>query len=517
MANYPLTGLPSDFRAPIQAGEVAFGQGASAAPSPTWDIVFVMPKTSAGSWTANQRYQSRTEGEVRDGAGVGSFLHRAAKKLFETNRNVTAWFVPYLASSGGSPVAAAGTVTFTNAPTGTGVATLRILSRIFRVVFRVTDTVTTIAAAFKALINGATELPCTADNSSGILTITAKHMGASSGDGTTGVIWYEAEIEAGKGTTVATSGAALGLGSGTAGADGSTAEVTNFTAALATLESVRHYFVVTSLWTEAALDALVSHIANKSEAKRGLRSVGIAGHGGTQAAGTALALSQNYERLRIVQMYHADHDPAELAANAASVLQKQYTLYPGYCFDFYSEVDWAIKPVRNAAYRPDIDDLNDGINDGLFMIASNETTSYVAMDCTTRSKNSAGTVDDFRATEGHRVSVGDALMDNILADAPADFSKKNLKADKLLKDGSIDYNATYGSRTITPSMARGFFGRIAERHEQRDNIQSAQYMMDSLYTGIDPENNGRLECKFDFMAVNHLHQFTVRAAETTPG
>lgn len=517
MANFPLTGLPSSFKVPIQAGEVVFNQGASAAAASAWDAVFVMPKTSAGTWTVNTRYRVKNEAEARAGAGAGSPLHRAIAIFLRANKDSAVYAVPYAATSTGSAAAATGTITWATTPTGTGVTKVRILNKVFSVGFGAVDTVTTIAAAMVSAINAAQDAPCTAANTDGVLTLTAKIAGASQGDGTTGVIWYEAEIDSGIGTTVAVSGEALGLSTGVDGLDGDITELTNFTTALATLEGVRHYFICTSLWTEAALDVLRSHIAIKSEAKRGLRSVGIAAHTGTVANGQTLAVTQNYERIRIGQLYHGDHDNAEIAGNIAAVLQKRYTLDSAYNMDEYSGPDWLIGPTRNPAYRPDIDDQNDGINDGLLMIASNETTSYIVMDCTTRSKNSAGTIDDFRSTEGHRVSVGDAKMDLILARAPGTFGNKKLRADKRLPDGSIDFNAKYPANVITPHRSKGFFRGIFDLFEQRGQVQSADEMMASLQAGVDPENNGRLEAAYDFQAINLLHQLTVRAAETNPG
>lgn len=519
MPDFPLTGLPSSYRVPGQFGEVAFNQGPSAAAASAWDVAFVMPKLSAGTWTVNTRYRVKSEIEVRNGAGAGSPMHRAVKKFLENNKDSAIYCVPYAASSGGSPATATGTITWATTPTGTGVTKVRVLDRVFSVRFTSVDTVTTIAAAMVAMINAATELTCTASNSSGVLTLTAKIAGASQGDGTTGVIWYEAEIDSGLATTVTTSGAAIGLGAGTDGADGSTTEAANFAAALAVLESVRHYFICTSLWTETALDSLTSHIANKSEAKRGLRSVGIAAHTGTVANGQTLALTQNYERIRIAQKYHGDEDPAVLVGNVAAVLQKEYTKDCASNLDGYSSPSWQIGPTRNPAYRPDDDDLNDGINDGLLMIASNDSRSYIVMDCTTRSKDSTGAIDDFRSTEGHRVSVGDALMDHMMARAPGTFGNKKLRADPKLPDGiTVDHAklAKMGN-VVTPHRSRGFFKQAFQLFHQRDQIMDDESSMASLQVGIDPDNGGRLESAFEFQAISLAHQFTVRASETNPG
>src|SRR5690606_15515427 len=117
----------------------------------------------------------------------------------------------------------------------------------------------------EAAINARSHLPLTASNSAGTVTLTAKIAGTSQGDGTTGVIRFRAEITSGISTTISVSGDALGLDDGTAGVEGDTTESSNFADALATIESNRFYYILTSLANDTDLGELKTHIANKSD------------------------------------------------------------------------------------------------------------------------------------------------------------------------------------------------------------------------------------------------------------
>ncbi|HEY3495281.1 MAG TPA: hypothetical protein VGK73_11370, partial [Polyangiaceae bacterium] len=203
-----------------------------------------MPKLSTGSGTANIRYRVKSASEVATLAGEGSFAHRAAVQIFTANKFAKVFYLCVALTSGGSPVAAAVTVTFTNTPTARGIARVYVCGEPCEYSYDngTNDTVTTIAAGIKAAVNAKRHLPVTADNASGVLTITAKHVGTSSGDGTSGAIRVHSEVTPGTAVAVADQAAALGLGAATDGAEGTTTQAAALTTALATIENVSDYY-----------------------------------------------------------------------------------------------------------------------------------------------------------------------------------------------------------------------------------------------------------------------------------
>jgi len=518
MSLIPILGVPSNFRVPGQYAEILFAQGPSTAAAGVREVIFVMPKMAAsGTWTAGKVYPVKNEKAAADGAGLGSPLHRALRLFLMANHTAKVWALPYLPSSGGGLVSAALTVTWTSAPTKTGVTTLTVAGEPNTVSFTNTSTVTTIATAMRDLINSKTWLPVTASNAAGVLTLTAKIGGASQN----GHIRVRVEIDGGVTTTVATQNSsdvdALGTGAGTLGVDGATTENTNLVAALSNITASRYYYMVASVDDATNLASFHNHISAKSEPIPGLRSVGLWGSADTQANLTTKAIARNYERLQVTWQLNSEHTREELAANMAAIRQKYEELDSCFNFDGYAtRGDWLIKGCYRDTDRPDFTELNDAIIDGITPIATNDAGSYVVMTVNTRSKDSTGTTDDFRATETHRVSGADEFVDTWLLRHKLSYSGKKLQSDKLRANGTIDPNQKLFKNVITPSVYRPFPISLLREFEGT-RLQNVEASIASLAVVRDPNNGGRLECGLDLYVTDLLHQMTARVAEATPG
>jgi phage tail sheath gpL-like len=513
----PITGVPSTFRVPGAYGELLFAQGPASASAGIREVVLVMPKLAAsGSWTANTVYPIPDEKTAKDGAGVGSPMHRAALAFLRANKNAKLYGLPYLPSSGGSPAAATGTITLANQASGTGTVEVVIAGESCQASFVSGDSAATIGAALVASINAKEHLPCAASGTD-VITLTAKVVGLSQGDGTTGVIHMRGSITTGVATTITLSGAALGLGAGTDGADGTTTEIENLTAALAVLDADRKYHIVVSVWSAAQLAPLKAHVASKSEPRPGLRSVGIAANTGALAACQTIATGLNYERLQIAWCEASEWDTASIAANVAAIRQKREEVDPAFNFDSYRQADWLVPATHLQANWPDSDDLNDAINDGITPIASDSRGSYVVFSATTRSKNAGGTVDDPRALESHRVSVADAFMDEELAEWALNYSGKRLKPDETLADGSVNTNQKIPPGTLTPHTFKDHIRRRLDRYGDRGLLKNISDSQESLRAMIDPNNAGRIQVGLDLCAIDLAHQMTLRMAEVSTG
>lgn len=521
MALYPLTGIPSSWRVPKGYVEILFGQGAGSTATDQREICIVMPKLSTGTGTANVLYQNiKDASEIEGLGGAGSYGHRAAIKIFAANKNAKVSFVPFAETTGGSPVAAALTVTAATTPTGVGVARVWVCGEACEYGYTSSDTVTTIAAGLKASINAKTWLPVTADNASGVLTITAKCKGVSGGDGTSGSIRVHCDITAGTATTLVTQNGgvtdALGLGAATDGAEGTTTTAAGFLTALATLDNVRKYYIITSAWDSTSLGHLQTHLTNKSRANPGLRSVGIAMFPGALAAGQTLAIARNYERIAIALYPGAEDDPASIAGWLGGVRSLNENTDAAFNFAGYS--DGGILPAFDPASWLDDTDQNDAINDGLTPIGvSSAGRAYLVMSCSTRSKDSAGTNDDFRATETHRVSTMDQCADEWAIAHAKDYQGKKLASDPTLANGKINTNAPEIPGVVYPFRYKPFLKRLIQDWQDRALIQDAQGSKDSLAVVRDSANSSRVEIAAKLRTIDHFHQATFRVSETSPG
>ncbi len=511
----PITGIDASWRTPGSYAEILFAQGPASAAAGVREVVFVMPMLSSGTWTAATLYSVGNEQVAETGGGAGSPIHRGIRKFMQKNKDAKVWALPVAATSGGSPVAATWTLTFTTNATGRGTATAYILGEACSFTYASGDTVTTIAAGVKAAINAKPWLPVTADNSSGILTVTAKLLGSSQGTATVPVINARAEISTGTGTTIAVSG--THLGTGVAGADGTTTEAANTATALATIDATRKYYIVSSAYDATTLGHFKTHITNKSEPRRGLRSVAIAAHPGTLAAATTVATGLNYERVQLVWFEKPDSDCAEIAGLIAGIRQKAEALdattnvtvqngtnpLAGFISNAYSNADW-----------PTDTDLNDAINDGLSPIKSTDTGPVWVMSTNTRSKNSAGTQDDFRATETHRVSGADLQVDEVLADWALNMAGKKFENDTFLENGKPNPNQALRPNVTRPSLYRPRLLALLQSFFDRGHCQELDASKESVRV---VKNGSRMECGYNLHIIDHDHIATFRVAEVSTG
>jgi phage tail sheath gpL-like len=507
----PILGVAQDFRVPGGYAEIQYGQGPASAAAATREVVFVGPKTSAGTGTVNTVYPCSNSLTAETLGGAGSMAHRFARQFLKFNKDAKLSLILYNASSGGAPATATAVLTLVNAATGSGTLTVWVAGEICQFTFATGASITSIGDGIAAAINSKTWLPCTAANVAGVVTLTAKIAGASQGTATIGVIRVRAEITTGIATTATFGGAHLGTG--VAGADGTTTEAANLATALAVIEANRKYYIAVTDHSATGLGNLKTHIVTKSEPRRGLRSVGICGYTGTLAAATTLATGRNYERLQMAWQLNSEHDVAELVGGMAAIRQKEESRDTAFNFDGYSTSD-IFQKAYNPADWPDADDQNDAICDGITPIASNDAGTYVVMSVNTRSKNSAGTVDDFRATETHRVSVCDEFVDEELAEFALNYASKKLADDELLADGKHNPNQRSIRGVIRPSSFKPHILKRMGEFESAGKLQNLQASKESLRVN---KTGARLECGFDLHVIDHLHQATYRVSEVSTG
>jgi phage tail sheath gpL-like len=506
----PITGIGADWRVPGGYAEILFAQGPASASAGVRAVVFVMPKLSTGTWTAATLYSIGSEKDAEDGFGAGSPGHRAVRKFFQINKDAPCFGVPVAETTGGSPIAATSTVTFTTTPTARGVATVTVCGEECSYGYTTTDTVSSVAAGIKAAINAKSWLPVTADNSSGILTITAKLKGISQGTASVPVISVRAVVTTGTGITVACTGA---VGTGVIGVEGSTTEAASTATALAAIDNVRKYYVVSSANDATTLGHFKTHITNKSEPRRGLRSVAIAAYPGTAAACTTIATGLNYERIQLNWLENPDNDCAEIAGAIAAIRQKEEAV------DATKNLSmWSLSGILSNAYAtsdwPSDTELNDAINDGISPIKSSDSGPVWVMNLNTRSKNAAGTQDDFRATEAHRVSGADLYTDEVLADWALNMSGKKLEDDNVLADGKPDPNQRLRAGVIRPSTYKPRLLRFIDDFYNRNHLQNLQATKDSVRV---VKSGSRLECGQNLHIIDHALQATFRVAEVSTG
>jgi phage tail sheath gpL-like len=308
------------------------------------------------------------------------------------------------------------------------------------------------------------------------------------------------------------------IGDTVAGVDGSTTEAANTATALANLNATRIYYMAISATDTTTVGNLVSHITTKSSPNPGLRSVGISASRDTLANVTTQANAQNYERHAIAWQESSDDEPASIAANLTSVRAKHENTDAAYNFAGYGSTDWLVPAAFNTADWPTGTEQNEAINDGVTAIASNASGSYIVMSVNTRSKDSTGATDDFRATETHRVSVGDFIGDALISLWNGNHTGKKFADDELLPNGSVNPNQAQRRGLLRPSQWASEMTSLFRDHGPGGQLTLLLQNVDESVASISVAKTGsRLESGADITSIDHAHQMTSRIAEVSEG
>jgi hypothetical protein len=195
------------------------------------------------------------------------------------------------------------------------------------------------------------------------------------------------------------------------------------------------------------------------------------------------------------------------------------TAFPG--FDGYARADWQILPAYAQADWPTDQDKQDAATGGLCTITSNTVNSQLVMHVTTRSKDSTGVINDFRATETHRVSAMHDFADTIKLQHYLTYTQKgfNLQTDPLNADGTVDVNAVglLPAKVLTPYKYRPWYFARLKDFVDAGKFQNLKAWQDGTRINVDPANASRLEVGSGGRTVDVLHQTSFRLAENSPG
>lgn len=511
MTGLAITGYPSTWRSPFVAALILMGQGTFTAGVGGRGALFVGPMTASGTATAATVYEIRSEADVITLTGPGSPLHRAVATHLALNKTGKISVLPYAASSGVGAVAASNTITVTVSatnPTGTGTIVLALCDRLIDVSFSTSSTATTIGEEIEAKINAQTILPFTANNSSGTVTNTAKIAGASQN-----AIYRTrvVSVTSGKGVSVAASAATLG-----SGADGATTENANLVAALATITASDYYYVGMTSPVSGDITSAAAHVIAKSEPNPGLRCRLFAGSVAALSSIAAIAIARNSERVNVCWQLNSNHCPAQLAAALLAASQREEETDKAASLNMYSPSNWPIQRAALESDWPDAQDIEDAIVDGVTPIASSQNRSWIVKAVSTRSKDSTGAVDDFRAAEPHRVSVMDHFAATLVLQSSQRYSRAKLMDDIYLPDGTVDTAFVPPKGVLLPSVHKSFVAEIIGQFADNGLFQREADWQESLVDRIDPENPRRLQVGVSGRVIDLLDQQSYLLSETTP-
>lgn len=268
--NIAFDSIPSSIRKPGKYFEFNTKLAVRTLPGNLQKTLIVGQKLAAGTVAQAVPTDIFSSDQAATFFGRGSMLHLMCAAAIKAN--------PYLAltavalDDAGAGVVATGTITLATNATAPGVLSVKIGNQQVDIAVAAADTPTVIAAALVAQIAKQPDLPVTAANVAGVVTLTAKNKGTLGNE-----IKVAAIITSGIGTTAVVVAMAAG------------ATDPNIDTALTAVVAAGHNIIITPYIASADLVKLRTHLALVSGPMEQRGAIGIYGHSGTLAASTTLA------------------------------------------------------------------------------------------------------------------------------------------------------------------------------------------------------------------------------------
>ncbi len=482
--------------------QVNFAQGEAAGSAAERPICVLANKLTTGSGTLNTVIYGpdtlvplQTEADMIALAGAGSEAHRMFRRIAKINKDTAVYWVFVTESVG---AAATGTVTITNSATGNGTHRLWVGDEFVDTAVTSGDSVTTIAAAIKASVNAQTHWPVTADNSSGILTLTAKQLGLRGN-----WIRYMASITSGIASTTSATTDAFFTG-------GSTAD--SSTTALATILPKRFYYIVSAAEDATQFGALNTQVNLQAAPTTGIRQRCFAGSVDTLANATTIATGINGARAEVVWSEKSPYTPGELAATAAAIYSlfetspNPRTNFASFGNDALSSQYWSVPKSRVDSAAPTRASVKSALNNGLTPIAANPNgTTYLVNRITSRSLS--GSTADYRIRAAHKVTICDFFADDLQAKATLQNAGKRIGNDPA--KGA----RPPGPQVLTPTIFRGQIFGLLNAYEENDLLQNLDDIKAGTIVQRETSPTTRMAARIPLQTVDNLEQIAIDVSQ----
>ncbi len=459
---------------------------------------------AAGTASVENVYPVASDTDALALFGAGSELHRMSAAVLSQYPSATLFACP-VAESGGT--AASGVLTFATTATAAGTVRFNLCGEVIDVAVASGDTVTTIAAAAAAAINNANALPYTAQNSSGVLTFTAKHKGPR---GNVDVVdAYFLASGAVTATRITTSSTASGFGTtgtwsstGTIGneitlSSGSTAD--NFANALAAIEPSRYDRIVVACIDSTNLGRVSTALTTQAGPTIQKLQQGIAASVDTYANSISLAAGLNAARMSMAWHFASALPPPDVAAQYAAArvggdAGVASAAIPGEGDDPAANLNGlelaTITAQRTVADQPTATEIENALNNGLTPLApSVDRPGFVTVVKAITTRASANGVPNYAVLGTQSVTVPDYVADFLRSDLRTTY-----RGFKLAPD-SADGLPPTAPRVVTPSIARGHIARRLAAMEAQGILINVAANLPLLVVEIDTNNPARLNCE----------------------
>lgn len=398
-------GFADSNKVPGFYGQTVFGAGRSAFGSASMKVLVVGLKTSAGDLTADVDVtEVFTPDDCDLRGGQGSEVARMCRKAMLTKGPR---FYMATASAAGGAAAATATITITGTWSTVGTLKFWIGGDLVEVNIPLTaTTVTLVAAAIVAAVNANTQLPVTAANLAGVVTLTHKNVGIR---GNQLLLAQDQSLRPSGMTSTIAGGTALYANQLLPFTGGSGVEtMTTLLAALHPLKFDRIAFAQNDATSLAEIEA---QIDDKAGPLVGRLEHVIVGSNGTLGATTSLAQTTlNDQRFEMKWLLHGETPPAEMAASWAAYRASLESPNPNQGYDGHAIP--GVRGQRFAASRPNVSTQQSALDNGVSVVTTNDEGEAITVRAiTTRSLN--GSDPDYKTLDTAAAIVPDYTRERL--------------------------------------------------------------------------------------------------------
>ena len=453
--------------------------------------------------------------------GAGSELHLMALAAFAHDPAIT--LVQMATAQGSTASTGTATVTFTSGSNPTGPLTIAITvcgRTCYTTTLGTADTATTVATAIATAINQQTNWPVTAQFSSGVVTVTAKHTGIRSQNincrfllqygtsasfaGSVGGSLVAATLQ----NTILTLTTFAAQG-GVALLQGGTTEE-SLTTPLANIAGTRYGRYVCAQQGSTALAAISAQLTSMAAVSVGYRQQAVVASLASLSGATTLATAINNPRMQMAWSYNSDLTTGEIAASVCATRVagdgNLVSVNPrsGENTTPAANLDGAnllVPPQFATADQATATQIESALNHGLTPVVplGNSGRSTISRSITTFFLD-ASSNPNYAVIDTEFVTVCDAVADALQAQYGIDFAGFNVVADPA--DGSPIKIA----KTTTPNGVFAWAFKWLKSYEAQGWIQQVDAKKSQLAVILDPSTSGRLLANIPVFPASNLHQ-----------
>lgn len=367
--------IPIDLRTPGAFIEFDTSRASNGAPGVTNRVLMYGQKLAAGSAAAGVAVQVSTADEAKALFGRGSMLARMVELYRKNDPTSELWVVPLADDAGGT--AQTKTITVTGPSTAAGSLVVRIAGQRLSVNVASGVSATTIAAAIVAAVTAAPDLPVSAANAAGVVTLTAKHKGEAGKD-----IDVRINSEAGE---LFPAGVATAVASVTAGAGNPS------TASVFTAIGDQPFTAFVCPYTDStSLGALEAELALRWGPMKNLDGFGYSAAAGALNALATLGAARNSQFVSIIGAKASPTPPWEWAAAYAAQVSASGAVDPARPFQTLTLQGVVPPAIADRFTQPERDSL---LRDGISTFTVQGSAVSIERAITTYQTNAAG-IDD---------------------------------------------------------------------------------------------------------------------------